>query len=65
LASIAHHPQAIRPRVVIAWAGIALLGLGAAMLYTGRATGGTEALLLAGAYATTGAFVLIAGSIRA
>jgi hypothetical protein len=65
LASIAHHPQAIRPRVVIAWAGIALLGLGAAMLYSGRATGGTEALLLAGAYATTGAFVLIASSIRA
>jgi hypothetical protein len=55
----------VRFRVVIAWVGVALLGMAGAALFAGRATGGSESLLLAGAYATTGSFVLIASAVRA
>jgi uncharacterized membrane protein len=55
----------VRFRVVIAWVGVVLLAMAGATLFAGRASGGAETLLLAGAYATTGSFVLIASAVRA
>jgi uncharacterized membrane protein len=55
----------VRFRVVIAWVGVVLLAMAGATLLAGRAAGGAESLLLAGAYGTTGSFVLIASAVRA
>lgn len=57
--------QAVRFRLVMAWAGVVLLIFAAAALLLGRGWDSTEVLLLGGAYGTTGSFVLAASAIRA